>query len=268
MGKYHIAISGDSLSGKTSFINFLKDGSTATPPVPKPILDQDAPSYYDDDDDYSSTPDGNHSFSVSIDGKERNLSVLDGGRVSSGGRMDMTYYTIPMQFTNANAILICYDTSYVHGLRRSFRLLQLAQTDAGIYGVPVFLVGLQIDQRAASHSFEAAQKEANEHLCDSYYECSAKTGEGVNNVIEAIFHELDAIAARDGEVPVIPSSEVRQADYKAQRKASKPKAASSPPPVQNSISVDAPKAVKNAPVLKKVKGGARPHKQANPCVIQ
>jgi len=249
------------------------------------------------------TSDQQHSFSVEIDGKKRDLTVTDGGRAQSGGRMDMTWRTIPQQFTNANAVVVCFDASSSSGLRRSFRLLQMAQRDAGIYKTPVFLVGLKADERAKTPTFEDAQREANEHLCDSYYECSAKSGEGINELFSAIVHELDATKERDGAVPKIPGFPERQAEYRKQTdsRATGPqrtivKPSPAPPPPQLSLSpspaappTPAPPAPasswsssspvssfsssaepkKPMPVMPTgVKGGARPAKEAAPCVIQ
>jgi len=272
---YHIAVTGDTLSGKTSLMSYVKDGKFHAPAAQsKKKGEVSAPPGIDEDEFpwsmSSGTSDGHFDCKVNVDGKQRDLTALDGGRVASGGRMDMTYYTIPQQFTNANAIIVCYDTSKPHGLRRSFRLLQMAQRDAGIYGAHVFLVGCKIDERAKEHSFEAAQKEANEHLCDSYYECSAKTSEGVTDLIEAIFHELDAIKERDGQVPLIPDMTARQQAYQEQRQ-------QTPQPTKPRLTAPStPDAMKKKPTpmqpapasLKAVKGGARPAKQASPCMIQ
>jgi len=257
------------MAGKTSLLNTVRHGKYSPTAPPK------AKEKKDDSDDFGfmygtpGTDDENHSLSINVDGKQRNLTVLDGGRASTGGRMDGTYFTIPQQFTGANAIVICFDASEKQALRRSFRLLQMAQRDAGICKTPVFLVGLKADKRA-SLSFEAAQQEANEHLCDSYYECSAKTGEGVTELFSAIVHELDAIKEKDGSVPKISSTEERREAYRMQREtpiivdddeitSEIVKTAEAPRPVE---------AKKGGKTLHKVKGGARPAKQASPCIIQ
>jgi len=278
------------MSGKTSFIQTLKDGK-----FPEPAAQSNA----DEGNHYSrrsTTSDQDFNLSLNVDGKERQIKALVGGRVASGGRVDRTYQVIPKQFDRANAILVCFDTSNQYGLRRSFRLLQLAQRDAAIYGTPVFLVGLQSDKRFSKISFEDAQREANEHLCDSYFECSAKTGDGVNNVITAVFHELDAITARDGAVPTIPSFDIRKSVYQKQRDSGIQPTMKKAVPVlleRNSLKQvpvnkaqialpaahvyqgqalqpieTAPLAPPPPPFKANVLGGARPAKQAAPCVLQ
>jgi len=281
MSSYRIAVTGDPACGKTAFIHRLKEGK-----FKKHTEALEASNEEDSDNGMwsrKSTPDERLDFSLIVDEKERKLSVLDGGRARSGGRSDETYYKVPLQFTKANAILVAFDTSSKYGLRSSFRLLQMAQRDAAIYGTPVFLVGLKSDKRDSSISFEDAQREANEHLCDSYFECSAKTGEGVNDVIAAVFHELDSIEERDGGTPTIPDMKERRVAYNAQRgakvKAVFPEAVK-PLPSTPTLTSDTPDGtlgddkteakmeVKTRTYHAKVKGGARPAKQAAPCVLQ
>jgi len=211
MASYRIALVSDPAAGKTTLINTVVSGEY------KPD--------HDSGQRYGPTDDDEHTLSINIDGIKRELSITDGGRAgASGGRMDFTFREIPMSFTNANAIAVCYDTSNLKDLRRSFRLLKLAQRDAGIYGTPVFLVGLKVDQRA-DFTFEDGQREANEHLCDSYHECSAKTGQGINELFSAIVHELDAIKERTGSVPLLPSYDDRQAAYRNQARERRAEAA-------------------------------------------
>jgi len=285
---YHLAVVGDPMAGKTTLVNTVKTGKYTgeSAKVKEPSASSSSM------DEFfgmrRGTSDEQHSFSIEIDGKKHDLTVTDGGRAQTGGRMDMTWRTIPQQFNKANAIVVCFDASSPNGLRRSFRLLQMAQRDAGIYKTPVFLVGLKADERLKSLPFEDSQREANEHLCDSYYECSAKTGEGVNELFSAIIHELDAIKEREGNVPTVAPFQERQAEYQKQNKAraaqpptqmkrlpstpqQPPSSPSAPPaPVSSFSSLSSSNELKKPmPVMPTtVKGGARPAKEASPCVIQ
>jgi len=265
------------MAGKTTLINTVKKGAFTPSSTSAPLY-------------HSPTEDKESKLSIEIDGQNRQLSITDGGRAgSSGGRMDFTYRDVPESFTKASALVVCFDASASNPLRRSFRLLQHAQRDAGLYGTPVFLVGLKADARVDGVSFEDAQREANEHLCDSYYECSAKTGQGVNELFSAIVHELDAIKERDGKVPVLPSYEKRQAAYKDEAKARSAanlramrEADTSAIPVEkqdgnvgpaaDEIYTDAePTLLSPHPqqkqLIRPVKGGVRPAKEASPCII-
>jgi len=219
MDSYHIAMVSDPMAGKTTLLNTLKNGSFSPPPkvTEQKLSASDLPDWggasYQDSDRPRGKPrteDERHSLSINIDGNQRALEFLDGGRAARSGRMDATYFTIPLQITGANAIVICFDASDNNALRRSFRLLQMAQREADYCKTPVFLVGLKADKRVQSISFDDAQREANKHLCDNYYECSAKTGEGVNKLFSAIVHELDAIKKKGGSVPRLTTFEERQ----------------------------------------------------------
>jgi len=283
-----LAVVGDPLAGKSTLINTINSGKYDAAKSTGMGLRNPMEDFFGT----PGTPDVRHSLSIEIDSKKRDITVTDGGRAQSGGRMDMTWRTIPNQFTNANAVVVCFDASSANGLRRSFRLLQMAQRDAGIFKTPVFLVGLKADQRIKTPTFEESQREANEHLCDSYYECSAKTGEGVNELLSAIVHELDAVKESEGSSPKIPPFNERQAEYQKQTSTLKqhgpmslrptPKPLpSTPPPVlakspSSSPSPSSFSSLSSSDIYKKpmpvmpttVKGGARPAKEASPCIIQ
>lgn len=48
------------------------------------------------------------SVSVTVDGKERSLTLVDTAAGMSGGRMDRDYYTIPQTFVAADAFVVTY----------------------------------------------------------------------------------------------------------------------------------------------------------------
>jgi len=150
---------------------------------------------------------------LTVDGKERAVQVLDTGRHETGGRMDMSEYYIPMKFYNANALLLCVNLASEHALDYTLKnWLPLAQHSAEPAGVPIFLVGLRSDERATEKgvpSREDIEKRANECGIAAYFECSAKLNEGISDLFEAVVRELDSYSAEHkGKVPVIkPLSE-------------------------------------------------------------
>src|SRR6476659_8824950 len=58
------------------------------------VIEDDLPFYMG----RAGTSDGHFEFKVNVDGQTRDLTALDGGRVASGGRMDMVRIVIPIHW--------------------------------------------------------------------------------------------------------------------------------------------------------------------------